>query len=144
MSRWRDLAERVEKAWRAVDYEEQQFPALAMELLAAERVHETVTLDDIYNHVFDGGVWPVPQNAGTFGQPPVPLFTTPRFYIEALLWLHGSISIHEHSFSGAFALMAGESIHTEYDWTPTDRINARMVFGDLKLKKPSQILRPGD
>jgi hypothetical protein len=34
--------------------------------------------------------------------------------IEALFWVDGTTSIHQHSFSGAFQVLAGKSIHSRY------------------------------
>jgi hypothetical protein len=37
-----------------------------------------------------------------------------RFYVEVVFWAEGTTAIHQHSFSGAFQVLVGSSIHTLY------------------------------
>lgn len=70
------------------------------------------------------------------------LFQAPRFYIEALFWLSGTTAIHEHGFSGAFAVLAGSSVHSHWRFVPELTVNSRMLCGRLE-RVSTEILRPG-
>lgn len=137
----RALAETVERAFRAADYDHRVFHQIAAEALWA--AGPVVSLADILDHVFTDALWPVPLNRGAFGQPPVPLLTTPHFYVEALLWLQGSTSIHQHGFEGAFTLIEGESIATDWRFLEEERVGSHLVLGRLEPTGPSRLLRPG-
>lgn len=70
------------------------------------------------------------------------LFQAPRFYVEALFWLSGTTAIHEHGFSGAFAVLAGGSVHSHWRFIPERTVNSRMLCGRLE-RVSTEILRPG-
>lgn len=139
----RALAAEIEQAWRRSDYDDRVFHRIAAEALEGARVHDLLTVDDIVDRVFGPDLWPVPLNGGGFGQPPIPLVTTPRFYVEALLWLHGSTSIHQHSFEGAFTVLAGESIATDWRFHEEERVASQLRLGRLSPVAPSRLLTPG-
>jgi hypothetical protein len=83
-----------------------------------------------------------PIRRDLFGEPPVTVFEAPRFYIEALFWCSGTTSIHEHAFSGAFAVLAGSSVHSHWRFLPERTINSRMLCGRLE-RVSTEILRIG-
>jgi len=82
------------------------------------------------------------QGALGFGQPPVNLYRDDWLYIEALFWLHGTTTIHQHAFSGAFCVLEGGSVHTQYVFDETQRLNDQLSLGDLKLTDV-ELLAPG-
>jgi predicted metal-dependent enzyme (double-stranded beta helix superfamily) len=51
-----------------------------------------------------------------FGEPALTLYSHPDFRIDALWWNHGTTSIHEHGFSGAFMVLQGTSFHTTFSF----------------------------
>lgn len=55
----------------------------------------------------------------TFGQPPVTLFNNGTFVIDVYFWMHVDTSIHSHSFSGAFKVLFGRSLHEKFKIKPT-------------------------
>jgi hypothetical protein len=65
----------------------------------------------------------VRQDNSGFSDAPITLYRTPDFCIELLHWLHATTSIHEHSFSGAFVVLAGSSLHTRYRVVLRDRFD---------------------
>jgi hypothetical protein len=138
------LGDQLERSWRARSYDEGVFPALALDLLQREppvgrlKVAEIVDWTFRPAHEFDQ-----PGDTRLFGEPPVTLFQAPRFYIEALFWYSGTTAIHEHSFSGVFAVLAGSSVHSHWRFTPGRCINSRMICGRLE-RVSTEILRCGD
>lgn len=140
---FRELGERVEAAWLARGYDEDLFPSLVLEILASSPPHERVGLEEIADWVFDPHpAFRQPSGQKLFGEPPVMLYQGPRFYIEALYWFSGTTEIHEHAFSGAFAVLAGSSVHSHWRFTPYRHVNSRMRCGRLD-RVSTEILTPG-
>lgn len=46
------------------------------------------------------------------------------FYIDVYYWLDGTTSTHQHAFCGAFQVLLGSSIHSQYGFENRQRINA--------------------
>jgi hypothetical protein len=136
------LGERIEQAWLDHSYNEEIFAQLVTDVLANELPCEHLKAEDIIDWVFSPRQ-PFRQPVGNlFGEPPVMLFQAPRFYIEALFWLSGTTAIHEHAFSGVFAVLAGSSVHSHWHFKPERTINSRMLCGSME-RVSTEILRPG-
>lgn len=63
--------------------------------------------------------------------------------IQVLVWMDGAMDIHYHSFSGAFRLLEGSSIHSRYQFEVCRRINSHMSTGTVRLGDV-ELLRRGD
>lgn len=140
---FRELGEDIERAWLGGSYDEHVFSQLAQDALERNPPAEHVEVADIVNWIFSPfQALPQPKYAYLFGEPPVMLFQAPRFYIEALFWFSGTTAIHEHSFSGVFAVLAGSSVHSHWHFSPKRIINSRMICGRLD-RVSTEVLRPG-
>jgi hypothetical protein len=138
------LGAEVERLWRVQDYSPRHFSDIATAALAAADLPRQLQPDDIIDWAFGATALPRQQNLpATFGQPPVTLFYSKRFYIEALFWIDGSTTIHEHAFSGAFQVLAGSSIETRYSFEPARSVDGHLVLGELHVASAS-LLRKGD
>src|SRR5215211_7153732 len=84
-----------------------------------------------------------PDIQGAFGQPPITLFNGHRFYIDVYYWLDGTTAIHQHAFCGAFQVLQGSSILSQYDFFEKRRINPHFLTGDIRLRSV-ELLRGGD
>lgn len=105
--------------------------------------HEVGALP-VLAHAASGAELP-PQGSlsDTFGQPPLVVHREDDFFIQALTWVEGSTSIHQHGFEGAFAVADGLSLHVPYGFALGETVaDGHMVTGDLQMQKP-EILRPG-
>jgi hypothetical protein len=142
LSYFQRLGERIERAWLLHNYNEEIFPQLALGELEREPPHEQVAVREIIDWTFDPIEVQQPSRGHLFGEPPVMLFQAPRFYIEALFWLSGTTEIHEHAFSGVFAVLAGSSVHSHWRFVPERTINSRMLCGRLE-RVATEILCPG-
>ncbi len=138
-----NLGQSIERAWLARGYDEEVFPTLAVDLLAENPPQQHVGTADVVDWVF-GTSHPFLQPAGRafFGEPPVLVYQGPRFYIEVLFWMAATTSIHEHGFSGAFAVLAGSSVHSHWRFARERTINSRLLCGRLE-RVSTEILRPG-
>ena len=134
----------VRDEWRQAEFDSRKLPDIACRALDRSRLADCVTPDQIVDWVAETPVLP-PQGdlASTFGQPPLVVYRDPRFFIEVLFWTTGTTAIHQHGFAGAFTVLAGSSVQTEYRFEVHDRVNAHMLLGDLTLEQ-SSVLRRGD
>jgi hypothetical protein len=133
----RELSER----WAQADLDERRFPALAVEVLEQARVHERCSQREVLRWVARTPLLPRQQELG-FGQPPLTLYRDERIYIEALFWLDSTTTIHQHSFSGAFCVLEGSSVHATYAFRETQRFNEQLALGELR-ETGVELLKPG-
>jgi len=140
---FKSLGEGIEMSWLQCNYDEEAFPQLVLDELARNPPVEHVEVAEIVDWVFSPAhAFVQPSPRAFFGEPPVMLFQASRFYMEALFWLSGTTSLHEHGFSGAFAVLAGSSVHSHWRFTPERAVNSRMLCGRLD-RVSTEILRPG-
>jgi hypothetical protein len=139
-----NLGEFVDRQWSAQDYREEAFPDVAYSALeemppgrrfSVRDVAAAALLDDPMPFQFD-------LNA-EFGQPPFTVYRTDRFHIDILFWVDGVPDIHQHSFSGAFHVLAGSSLHTQWHFTPREKIATGLLIGDVEFLD-AEVLSPGD
>jgi hypothetical protein len=134
----------IARAWSRHDFDEESFPLLARDHLAAARPHEQVSAWDVLQWIAStDSIVPQPNLDVPFGQPPLTVYWHPRFYIELLFWATSTTSIHQHSTCGAFGLLAGSSLNSVYHFTPRRRVNSSLLLGDVALTG-ANLLVPGD
>lgn len=119
-------------------------PDIALEELGRSDIIEQLTYTKIAEAV--AGEQSLPRQygaAGALGDPPVTLFldVEKRFYIEALLHSAVSTSIHDHSFSGAFAVVSGNCAHQVFDYE-TDDTSGDLAVGVL-TERQNEALHAG-
>lgn len=137
------LGERIEQVWLSRSYDEEAFPHLVLEELERDPPYGQVEIADILDWVFGPSQeFQQPSPSQLFGEPPVMLFQAPRFYIEALFWLSSTTDIHEHGFSGVFAVLTGSSVHSHWRFALERTVNSRMLCGRLE-RVTTEILWPG-
>ena len=137
-----ELGAAVENAWREHEYDERAFPEIARQALETRAPYNSFTVADLLRWASTAPEFPH-QPDSAFGEPPVTLYAGRRFYIEALFWLDGTTTIHQHGFSGAFQVVEGSSLHTRFDFTCRRMMNKSLVIGDLRGSSP-ELLRRGD
>src|SRR5262245_16745461 len=143
MKLFQDLGARVQARWRAAGFDVEAFPDLALAALAETPPSRLVTVDEIVDWVRTAAALPFQPNLHSrFGEPPLTVFHAERFYIEVLFWLDGTTAIHQHSFSGAFHVLAGSSIHSEYTFTTAEQLNLRLKLGEVQLGS-AELLQAG-
>jgi hypothetical protein len=122
-------------AWRAKDWDEDVFADLAVAALEARPPSAHVSLLDVVRWIHTSPETGR-QNAAhqVFADPDIRVFQSDRFYIEVLCWVDGTTSIHQHSFAGAFHVMAGSSIHSRHTFQRARRYNDSLMTGALKLE----------
>lgn len=135
MQIFNDLGALIEQRWRAENYAEEIFPALAAQALTEAAIDKKVVPWEIIQWVLSATHLPQQQDIlGKFGNPPITLFSGPRFHIDIYFWLDGTTSIHQHAFCGAFQVLTGSSIHSHYSFDCAQQINEHFLVGTMKLE----------
>ncbi|WP_329417565.1 hypothetical protein [Streptomyces sp. NBC_01268] len=123
-------AAELRRRWRRADSTRASFPSLAAGAIADGLAREPVTGDDVLHWVLDGAELPFqPRLDETFGQPPVTLYHDGEFQLDALYWVQSSTDVHAHGFSGAFAVLDGQSVHTRFEFAETHRFDDHFMIG---------------
>jgi hypothetical protein len=137
MKIFNELGSLVEHLWRARHYSEQEFPAIAFQALAEiDLAGKGVTPWEIIRWVHGEPQLPRQLDIdGSFGNPPITLYCGPRFYIDIYFWLDGTTEVHQHSFAGAFQVLTGSSIHSEYSFRQHRAINEHLHIGDVVFER---------
>lgn len=128
------LGRTVQERWQQENFSLEVFPELAKQALDEAPPSENVELGELFNEFLFNDDQPRQTHSG-FGQPELVAFSHPRFYIQILFWMDGTTDIHQHGFSGAFHVMSGSSIHTEYSFETAKEITPHLRVGDLSMKQ---------
>lgn len=136
MEFFQKLGSLVEERWRERNYNEEVFPEIAADVLEEmDPIHASDPWE-IIRWVNTVDCLPAQQDiSGQFGNPPITLYNSSRFYIDAYYWVDGTTSIHQHGFCGAFQVYLGSSIHSQYSFKARNKLNQHFVIGDISLQK---------
>lgn len=141
-----ELGSTIERRWKSKDYTPQIFPKLASDCLKEHLANETINFDRLFSELKT--IKSLPKQfdlPGKFGNPPLTLFRDKQnqFIIDLLFWLKPEIAIHDHRFSGAFAVVKGNSLHCQYFFKSKEQPSKKLHIGDLKLG-PVKYLKTGE
>lgn len=144
MEEFENLGAIIESRWKAVNYSEEAFPEVAATALSEATLTTRVDPWEIIRWVHTATTIPEQHDVeGRFGDPPITLFSGARFYIDIYFWLDGTTTIHQHSFTGAFQVLLGSSIHSRYSFQEDQVINEHFSVGKLSLEEV-QLLKVND
>ncbi len=151
MEEFQKLGALVERRWKAGNYSELLFPEIAAQALVESDLRARVDPWEIIRWVQTADSLPQQFDVdGRFGNPPITLFSGPRFFIDIYYWLDGATTIHQHAFTGAFQVLLGSSIHSRYSFREDKIINEHFSVGELALEevqllelKDVRMIRPG-
>jgi hypothetical protein len=136
MEDFEKLGAAVETRWKAENYSEELFPEIAAQALSEADLPARVDPWEIIRWVHTSVSLPEQRDVeGRFGNPPITVFSGPRFHIDVYYWLDGTTSIHQHSFTGAFQVLLGSSIHSRYSFREDKIINEHFSAGELTLEE---------
>lgn len=135
MELFQKLGSEVEQLWRDVNYDETVFPAIAADALETANLPQKVSAWEVISWTLKETNLPEQRDLrGSFADPPITLYNSPRFHVDVYFWLEGTTAIHQHAFCGAFQVMHGSSIHSHYEFEPTDSVNLFAEIGEMNLK----------
>jgi hypothetical protein len=142
MDYFRRLGQLVEQQWVARHHDELAFPEIALQALHEAPPEQQVSHVDVVKWIVRETTVRQDRNL-EFGQPSIVVYSNDRFFIEVLFWIDGTTTIHQHGFSGAFCVLAGSSINSEYKFRLRERINSRFLIGDVEFKS-AELLTVGE
>lgn len=135
MKEFQVLGTLIENRWRAENYSEQLFPEIAAQALAEADVPSKVDPWEIIRWIHTSPTLPEQKDVpGRFGNPPITVFSGPRFYVDVYYWLDGTTSIHQHAFTGAFQVLLGSSIHSHYSFREDRVLSEHFSVGEIQLQ----------
>jgi hypothetical protein len=144
MELFKQLGDDVEQLWLAKNYNEGELPAIAAEALKRAEIPSKLSAWDVVGWALRETELPPQRDVhGRFGDPPITIYSGPRFHIDLYFWFEGTTAIHQHGFCGAFQVMLGSSIHSWYEFDLKEKINTFCEIGDIGLKV-CEILEVGD
>lgn len=115
-----------------------------------EAVNEIEKIYDLELFNQEIGKWliknPLPNQLNVhngFGHPPVTLFNNGQFVVDLYFWMHADTSIHSHSFTGAFKVLYGNSLHEVFDIEKETEYSNDVYLNKL-TRGTTEILNPGD
>jgi hypothetical protein len=141
---FRALGDEVEDLWLQKNYNEAELPAIAADALKRFDLPSKLSAWDVVDWSLREKELPPQRDIhGRFGDPPITIYSGPRFHIDLYFWFEGTTAIHQHGFCGAFQVMLGSSIHSWYEFDLKEKINTFCEIGDIRLKV-CEILEVGD
>ena len=131
----------VEQRWKDQHFDNSTFAGVA--LISLEEMPPCGEVD--YLQIVEAAIaanrLPSQNLDSHFGEPPLTLYKSDLFYIEALFWLDAPVDIHEHGFAGAFHILEGSSLHCRYQFELKERINSRLLIGDVRLRSVECLMK---
>lgn len=121
----------IERRWQTHAFDDGVFADVALEALEAMPPSAELEASDLVRWVLAADRLPPQDLSSDFGEPPLTVYWHDHFYIEALFWRTAHTDVHEHSFSGAFHLLQGASLHCRYRFELERRLNARLLVGRI-------------
>lgn len=144
MELFNQLGAEVEEVWRGRNYNEDEFPAIAADALKRADLPSKLSAWDVVEWSLGQTELPRQRDEhGNFGDPPITVYSAPRFYIDVYFWFEGTTAIHQHGFCGAFQVLTGSSIHSWYEFDRREAVNTFCEIGDMSLKV-CEMLEVGD
>lgn len=139
---WQVLGKRLEADVSAQASGPEDFSAIATQALK-DLPPPRMTAADIAQWIAE--VPELPEQVNFFfgfGEPPLVVYQTPRFYVEALFWFPSPTAIHGHAFTGAFVVLDGFSIEVSYDFHVESEPEEAVQLGRL-IPRELEFIGPG-
>ena len=131
---FQELGRHVLARWKQRNFSLTAFPSIAREALLERNPSEALDVSELLRDFLLNDEQPHQSHSG-FGEPELIVFDHPAFYIQILCWLDGTTDIHQHKFSGAFHVLAGSSLHSQFEFQDAESITAHMRVGNVVLQE---------
>lgn len=144
MELFRELGAEIELLWCEKNYDETALPEIAAQKLKEFAIPDKISAWDVIEWTLNEVNLPTQKDLhASFGDPPITVYNSPRFFIDVYFWLEGTTSIHQHGFCGAFQVLHGSSLHSWYGFEQQESINSFTEIGEINLKD-CHLLNVGD
>lgn len=135
MEPFQQLGAEIEELWRGRNYNEDDLPLIAADALRRADLPSKISAWDVVEWSLERTELPMQRDLhAKFGDPPITVYSAPRFYIDVYFWFEGTTAIHQHGFCGAFQVLLGSSIHSWYEFERRIGVNVFTEIGDMSLK----------
>jgi len=135
MELFQQLGAEIEALWLDENYNEEMLPAIAADALKRADLPSKLTAWDVVEWALRQKELPPQLDLhGNFADPPITIYSGPRFHIDLYFWFEGTTAIHQHAFCGAFQVLLGSSIHSWYEFDSREVVNTFTEIGDMSLK----------
>ena len=143
MKLFEDLASELDADWRQRGCNEFALPELASSALERFAPARAITPHDVFCWLIETDRLPGQFDpASRFGNLSLTVAARDGFHIDVLVWTNSTTSIHQHSFSGAFHVLSGSSLHALWSFQETRHWNERLKSGRLAMRH-TELLRSG-
>jgi hypothetical protein len=141
---FRELGTLVDQRWSARGLRPDSLPDIAAAALEEVPVPPQVNSQSVLSALSAGTGLPAQRASSTqFGQPPAVMYRREELEVQALTWMEGTTTIHQHGFDGAFRVLQGSSLHVEYSFDQSEALaHGHLVVGALEVGEP-EILPTG-
>jgi len=144
MELFQQLGAEVEALWLEKNYNEENLPAIAADALRRADLPSKLSAWDVIAWSLKQKELPPQRDLhGNFGDPPITIYSGPRFHVDVYFWFDGTTAIHQHGFCGAFQVLLGSSIHSWYEFERHEVVNTFCETGEMSLKL-CELLEVGD
>ena len=134
------IGEEIERRWASRHYRRQLFHHIAGDCLREAAYQQQFDEDKIIAWVNRAASLPQQLDPRSrFGQPPLTVWGTDRFVLDLYFWVDTETSIHDHSFSGAFTNLTGNSLNCTYRFEPAARHGEGLLTGSLALDRADYV-----
>ena len=142
MRAFQELGDRIAAQSKLGDQSNEYFSEIATAALRESGILGSIEPETIIEWLGTSTDLPE-QYLKDFGQPPINVYVGDKFYIQVLFWIDSTTTIHEHSFSGAFGVLAGSSVHSRYSFEPGGHLSEEVQIGNINFIS-SELLKRGD
>ena len=142
---FRQLGDLVDQRWTAQGRRAAPLADIATTALSDLPTPDGLTPEVVLGLLTAGADLPKQRaSSDIFGQPPAVMYRSENFEIQAITWMEGTTSTHQHGFDGAFRVVYGSSLHVGYAFDQQESMaEGHLVTGRLEMIEP-EILWPGD
>ena len=138
------FAKDIDTEWKSHQYDFDIFHTLASQALK-ELDTSDLNLESIHDYLKEETLPKQLNDGDHFGEPSITIFNNDRIVLDILIWTSSDTSVHSHGFCGAFKVIEGETVQTEYimpkkAYPPYDEIiKNQVVFNKVKLLSKDMI-----
>ncbi len=140
------VRDRVEKEFLASNHDHACFAGIAERALREAELHRRYhfDFDELTRWMLEPDHVLPTDGHRRFSDLPVTVARGTGFSVDILVWAVGTPAIHQHSFSGAFTVLQGSSIHAQFALETLDRVGegmrvVRCTLAGVELLTPGEV-----
>jgi hypothetical protein len=132
------LGRLVDQQWSAQARRPETLPEIAVAALMEVPVPDGLNPSSILGALSVGTGLPKQRSSSDqFGQPPAVMYRGEQLEVQAITWMEGTTTIHQHGFDGAFRVLHGSSLHVKYSFSEAEAwADEHLVAGSLSMGAP--------